>query len=81
VLRAKPFTGLAGFVASYREARRALRHTRRRRPVVVAPHDIGLFDELVAGGHVLAATGDDRCAAHCANACRPVPSETVGTGP
>ncbi len=40
------FTGLSGLAASYHDARRALRHASQRRPVVHAPRDILLFDEL-----------------------------------
>ncbi len=41
-----PFTGLGGFAASYREARRALRHATDTRPLVFGPADVPLFDEL-----------------------------------
>jgi hypothetical protein len=43
-----PFTGTGGFGTSYHEARRALRHTTARKPVVASPHDVGIFDELLA---------------------------------
>ena len=43
-----PFTGTGGFGASYHEARRALRHSTASRPVVASPHDVGIFDELLA---------------------------------
>lgn len=42
-----PFTNLSGVLDSYNSAMRALRHTRRARPIVWSPSDITLFDELV----------------------------------
>jgi hypothetical protein len=41
-----PFVGVGGFRDSYHQARRALRHATPRRPVIVAPADVLLFDEL-----------------------------------
>ena len=41
-----PFTDIAGFAASFDEARRALRHTSPQRPIVCSPDDITLFDDL-----------------------------------
>jgi hypothetical protein len=41
-----PFIGVGGFRDSYHQARRALRHATPRRPVIVAPADVLLFDEL-----------------------------------
>jgi GGDEF-like domain len=43
-----PFTGLAGFAASYHEARRALRHATQDRPIVIGRGDVPLFDELTS---------------------------------
>jgi hypothetical protein len=43
-----PFTGISGFADAYHQARRALRHTSARRPVVEGPGDLLLFDELTA---------------------------------
>jgi sugar diacid utilization regulator len=43
-----PFSGLAGFAASYREARRALKHATDQRPFVFGPHDVPLFEELTS---------------------------------
>ena len=40
------FTGITGFSDSYHQARLALRHADPGRPVVIAPDEIGLFDEL-----------------------------------
>jgi hypothetical protein len=48
------FRGLGGFSASYRQARRALRHSDGRHPFVLWPDDVLLFDELIAE------SGDDR---------------------
>jgi sugar diacid utilization regulator len=46
-----PFTGLAGFPASFQAARRALRHATASRQVIQGLADIRLFDELtVADG-------------------------------
>jgi hypothetical protein len=42
------FTGLGGFETSYHEARRALRHSTAGKPIAASPHDVGVFDELVA---------------------------------
>jgi len=40
------FCGVTGFADSYYQARLALRHASDGRPIVVAPDEIGLFDEL-----------------------------------
>jgi hypothetical protein len=42
------FEGIAAFADAYHQARRALRHTSARRPVVEGPGEILLFDELTA---------------------------------
>ena len=42
------FRGLGGFCDSYREARRALKHTTAQRPFVLGPADVLLFDELTS---------------------------------
>jgi hypothetical protein len=43
-----PFSGIDGFAASYREARRALRHSSATHPFVFGPDEIGLFEELTS---------------------------------
>jgi sugar diacid utilization regulator len=43
-----PFSGLDGFAASYREARRAVRHASAARPFVFGPHEVPLFEELTS---------------------------------
>src|SRR5262249_6895949 len=43
-----PFTGITHLRDSYHTARRALRHTTPERPILQAPHDLRLFDELTA---------------------------------
>jgi sugar diacid utilization regulator len=43
-----PFTGVTRLLDSYHTARRALRHTTPGRPVLQAPDDLRLFDELTA---------------------------------
>jgi sugar diacid utilization regulator len=43
-----PFTGIARLRDSYHTARRALRHTTPERPILQAPDDLRLFDELTA---------------------------------
>jgi PucR C-terminal helix-turn-helix domain/GGDEF-like domain len=43
-----PFTGITGLRDSYHTAYRALRHTTPGRPILQAPHDLRLFDELTA---------------------------------
>ena len=43
-----PFTGVTRLRDSYHTARRALRHTTPGRPVLQAPDDLRLFDELTA---------------------------------
>jgi hypothetical protein len=48
-----PFTGITRLRDSYHTARRALRHTTLERPILQAPDDLRLFDELTA------ARGDD----------------------
>jgi sugar diacid utilization regulator len=45
-----PFRGLAGFLLSYQEARRALRHAIRNRRSIVGPGDLRLFEELTSAG-------------------------------
>jgi len=43
-----PFTGITRLRDSYHTARRALRHTTPERPILQAPDDLRLFDELTA---------------------------------
>jgi PucR C-terminal helix-turn-helix domain/GGDEF-like domain len=43
-----PFTGIARLRDSYHAARRALRHTAPERPILQAPDDLHLFDDLTA---------------------------------
>jgi hypothetical protein len=42
----QPFCGLAELPGSYRDAQRALRHATAERPIITAPDDVRLFDEL-----------------------------------
>lgn len=46
-----PFSGLDGFAASYREARRALRHSSAAHPFVFGPDEVPLFRELTSSAH------------------------------
>jgi sugar diacid utilization regulator len=50
------FTGVDRFAASYREARRALKHATDQQPLVFGPDDVPLFDELTSSARDDAAT-------------------------